>query len=175
MAKDLSEEFTRHWTQAQPVVARYVSAVVPDFNQAEDILQEVAVVLLRRFAEYRHDSPFAAWAIGIAKNKILATHRARPVSCLVGCPDILDSVAAACDEIAPEADRRARALRECMKRLEKKPLELLELRYERALKPREIAAQLGVQAGAIRTSLTRVRGLLQDCIERRLAGQESGA
>ena len=41
------ELFTRHWTQASRMVADYISALVPNFHEAEDLLQNVAVVLLR--------------------------------------------------------------------------------------------------------------------------------
>ena len=46
------EQFTRRWTEAQPIVAGYINAVVPDFQEAEDLLQDVAVILLRKFTEY---------------------------------------------------------------------------------------------------------------------------
>src|SRR3954468_19026633 len=34
-----NDRFTRHWTQAQPVVASYINSMVPDFHAAEDLLQ----------------------------------------------------------------------------------------------------------------------------------------
>ena len=165
------EDFTRYWTQAQPVVARYVNSIVPDFNQAEDVLQEVAVVLLRRFDEYDPSRPFAAWALGIARNKILALHRARPLSCLGDCPDILEAAASACEELAPEMEARRRALRECVGEVHGRAFKLLSLRYEQSLKPQEIARRLGMAAGAVRVALLRLRDTLQDCVERRLVGQ----
>ncbi len=56
---DNHEQFTRRWTEAQPIVAGYINAVVPDFQEAEDLLQDVAVILLRqstlaRSASVRH-------------------------------------------------------------------------------------------------------------------------
>ena len=69
------EQFTRRWTEAQPIVAGYISAVVPDFQEAEDLLQDVAVILLRKFPEYDAQRPFVAWAIGIAKREVLVARR----------------------------------------------------------------------------------------------------
>ncbi len=59
---DSYEQFTRLWTEAQPILASYLSAVLPDFQEAEDLLQTVAVILLRKFPEYNAEHPFVAWA-----------------------------------------------------------------------------------------------------------------
>ncbi len=49
---DSHEHFTRLWTAAQPKVAGSLNARVSDFQEeVEDLLQEVAVVLLRTMQE----------------------------------------------------------------------------------------------------------------------------
>jgi len=80
---DNHEQFTRRWTEAQPIVAGYINAVVADFQEAEDLLQNVAVILLRKFPEYDGQRPFVAWAIGIAKREVLMArrHHARNFLC----------------------------------------------------------------------------------------------
>ena len=45
---DDHERFTRCWTHAQGAIAGYVSAVIGDPNVADDVLQDVAVALLRK-------------------------------------------------------------------------------------------------------------------------------
>ena len=47
------------------------NAVVPDFQEAEDLLQDVAVILLRKFPEYDAQRPFVARAIGMAKREVI--------------------------------------------------------------------------------------------------------
>lgn len=54
------ERFTSSWTQAQPAVARSIASLVPGFQEAEDALQNVAVVQLRTFAVYDSQQPFIA-------------------------------------------------------------------------------------------------------------------
>jgi DNA-directed RNA polymerase specialized sigma24 family protein len=46
------ESFMRLWTSVQPAVANYVHALVRDHGVAEDVLQETALVLFRKFPEY---------------------------------------------------------------------------------------------------------------------------
>ena len=51
MDEDRQIRFTKLWTEAQPAVADYVQAVVRDSHAAKDIVQNTAIVLLRKFDE----------------------------------------------------------------------------------------------------------------------------
>ncbi|HLX60820.1 MAG TPA: sigma-70 family RNA polymerase sigma factor [Planctomycetota bacterium] len=162
-----SERFTREWTKAQPVVASYIGAVIRDFNTAEDLLQDVAVVLLNRFNEYDPARSFTGWALGIAKFKILEAQRNK-IECLAGDEGILDALSASHEELSSELERRTMALRECLLQIKGRALTLLKLRYDQALKPAAIAAEMGMNAGAVRVMLSRTRQTLYECILKRL-------
>lgn len=54
-----SERLAALWTQAQPVVGAYIASMVPDYHVRQEVLQNTAVVLVRKFAEYDEDRPFA--------------------------------------------------------------------------------------------------------------------
>jgi len=165
------ERFTRFWTQAQPVVASYISSMVPDFHEAEDLLQNVAVVLLRKFAEYDEGRPFVAWALGIAKFEVLGARRTHARSFLTYRPEIAEAVARAFEEMAPLLKRRTAALQECLGQVKGTAWRLLALRYQESLPPRDIAGHLGIAAGNVRVTLSRIRSALQQCVERRLAAE----
>jgi RNA polymerase sigma-70 factor (ECF subfamily) len=168
-----NDQFTRYWTQAQPVVAGYISSLVPDFHAAEDLLQDVAVVLLHKFGEYDPQRPFVAWALGIARLEVLSKRRQSTIRSVVGSDSqLIESVTAAYEELAPELDLRAHALRECRKEVRGRAETVLKLRYENALKPADIAAKLGLEPGAVRVQLSRIRSALQECVQRRLAMTE---
>lgn len=163
-----SERFMREWTRAQPVVSSYIGAVIRDFNSAEDLLQDVAVVLLKRFGEYDSARSFTGWALGIARLKILeARHDAG--DCLIGDPEVLDALCMSHEELAPEFERRASALRECLALIKGRALTLLKLRYDQSLKPQAIALEMGMNGSAVRAMLSRTRQILHDCIQKRIA------
>jgi RNA polymerase sigma-70 factor (ECF subfamily) len=166
------ERFTRCWTQAQPVVASYIGALVPDFRDAEDLLQEVAVICLRKFPDYDPRRPFAAWALGIARLEALRLRRAHARRPVILRGELLDQIAAACEELAPEMERRSAALRECLKLLRGRAGELVRLRYEEELKPAVLAVRVNMAVVAVRVMLSRTRAALRHCIERRLKAEE---
>ena len=65
MSTGNSELLARFWTQHQPTVGAYVLAMIPNFHQSEDVLQQVAVVLVREFDKYDTSRPFLPWALGL--------------------------------------------------------------------------------------------------------------
>ncbi len=163
------ERFTRHWTQASRMVADYIGSLVPNFHEAEDLLQNVAVVLLRKFPQYDPAQPFAFWAMGIARYEILGRRRAFARSRTVFTPDLAEQAAEIVQELDAESEARQRALRECLRGVGTKAGDVLRLRYQEALEPQDIAGRLGVSAVSIRVMLSRLRSTLQGCIQSRLA------
>ncbi len=163
------ESFTRLWTQAHPAIAGYIQAVVTDPHAADDVLQEVALTLLRKFSEYDPARPFVAYAMGVAKTAILSERRDRTRAVSRLRPATVASLEQVWLEVLPSADARRGALGECLHRVTGRSRELVVLRYEEAIEPQEIARRLGMSAVAVRVALSRIRSALQGCIEKRLA------
>ncbi len=163
------ERFTLHWTQAHPAIAGFVSAMVPDASAADDVMQEVALALLRKFAEYDPQRPFIAWAMGIAKIAILTERRDRGRAATRFRRESVDELAAEWQAILPTVDERGAALGECMRLVTGRNRELIAMRYEEGMQPQDIAERIGTSSGAIRVALARVRAALSQCIEKRMS------
>jgi RNA polymerase sigma-70 factor (ECF subfamily) len=157
-------DFLRRFTQAQPALRRYVLAHVPDFHQAEDVLQEAAVVLWDRRAEFDPSRSFEAWAFGVARNKLLHSRRAAAVRREVLTPELSEQVAARLAELAPAFEQRRGRLRDCVRRLAERARAVVELRYDRGLSTEEIAGNTGDSVNAVRILLCRVRRTLARCL-----------
>lgn len=161
-------QFTRLWTDAQPVVSQYVQSLVNDAWAARDIVQNTSVALLLKFEQYDPARPFLPWALGVAKFEILANRRDHARSRIICDADLLEQYTAAWVEIAPQVEDEALALRHCVGKLQPKQQELLRLRYVENRNSDEIAAELGRTATNIRTTLHRIRQALRRCIEGQL-------
>lgn len=163
------EQLARLWTQAQPVVSSYILALVPNFHQAEDILQEVAVTLVRKYEQYDQSRPFLSWALGIAKNAALESRRrtAREFERLFTV-EMADRIAIAYSDQADNWGATRLALQTCLKKQGSKSLELLRWRYGNNMKPQDIAQKMGVTAVAVRVALHRLKAALQKCVRRQL-------
>jgi RNA polymerase sigma-70 factor (ECF subfamily) len=165
------DRFLRLWTSAQASIAGYVTAVVSDRHRSDDVMQNIAVAALRRFADYDGERPFIAWAMGIAKIEILTARRDQARAATRFRGPTVESLAMVWEELLSEADGRKQALGECLRGVSGRKRDLLALRYEQERPLAEIAVQLRMSAIAVRVALSRLRSALQACIERRLSAE----
>lgn len=170
-----SEVFTRRWTKAAPAVATYIRGMIRDYHAAEDILQDVAVVLFRKFDRYDPALPFTGWAIGVARNEVLMHMRKRKRDFITVQSDIVDTIGEMCSEMEGEISLTSHALRECVDKVQKRNRRLLGMCYVDGLTPGEIAAREGVSSGAVRIVLFRIRKFLLACVQRGMDAERSQA
>jgi RNA polymerase sigma-70 factor (ECF subfamily) len=168
MRPDDTERFAALWTRVQPQVGAYVASLVPNLHDCDDILQNVALVVARKWDEYDQTKPFENWVIRIARLEVLkrrqrvATDRHRFSS------KVIDRITAAYEESGLEICKRRQAFVHCLRKVAGQPREALRLRYVNNLKPREVGELLGITANAARVMLHRTRKGIHDCIKRRL-------
>jgi RNA polymerase sigma-70 factor (ECF subfamily) len=171
MTQQSSEDLARLWTEAQPIVSAFILSVIPDFHQAEDVLQQVAVVLVREFHQFDASRPFLPWALGIARNRILRSRRDMARYSKHFLSDaVLDQIQNAFYEGEDSLVAIRKSLRLCLSKQPQKALELLRWRYAHDLKPSETAVRMGITSGAVRAMLHRTRAALRRCIRRNSEG-----
>jgi len=169
------EKFNLHWTKAMPEVSAFINAMVPDFHQAQDVVQEVAIVLFEKFDAYDESRPFTAWAIGIAKNKILESKRRYVRRPLIYDTEFMERVAETCVDLAPKMGERMYALDSCIKKMTLigRMKKVFLLRYQSGIPPRMIAGRTGIGVSNVRSMLCRLRDDLRKCIEDSVRRQEA--
>ncbi len=168
MNAEQTEQFAKLWVACQATVAGFVRSLVPDWQQAEEVLQRVAVTLVRKFDQYDQSRSFAAWAIGVAKYEVLYFRRERATDRHVFDDEIVDRIAAGYQRFAADADPFRIALERCLGTLDGRAQQAIELRYARGLASPAVAREMRLSAGAVRMLLCRVRQSLRACIERQM-------
>jgi RNA polymerase sigma-70 factor (ECF subfamily) len=171
------QELARQWTAAQPGVAIFISSIIPDIHDAQDVLQDVAAAIFSYdFEKQGHPESFRAWAIGIARHKAIDFYRRKTARgrALLFDTATIDQLVRANEEIADEIEGRRAALHQCMEQIPPKARQLLELRYKTGLGLGEIAARSNAGESAVKMALHRLRNALRECIERRLAQAAGG-
>jgi RNA polymerase sigma-70 factor, ECF subfamily len=69
-AVDKNSLFLKHFVQNENDLRAFISSVVRDFHTANDIFQEVSIILWNTFDRYEPTKSFGAWARAIAHHKI---------------------------------------------------------------------------------------------------------
>lgn len=167
-----TEAYLRLLAQHDRWLATYVYSLVPRVADADDILQEVKVTMWKHFAKFEPGTNFRAWARQIATHQILNYRRAeqkRPNSLLE--ESFVEAVSAEIDRRATEFDQRAEALRHCLRKLPEVQRKIVVWRYFENCGIEEIATRSQRSAEAVYQLLSRTRGMLNECVSRRIAAQ----
>lgn len=164
-----AEELAALWAASQSTVSAFIRTLVPDYQQADEVVQRVAVTLVRKYDQYDQSRPFAAWAIGVAKFEVLYYRRERATDRHLFGDDIVEQIASRYEALAEESDPLRDALKNCLDQVEGRSRQVIELRYKRGLSSAAIAAEMQLSSGAVRMLLSRVRDSLRRCIEGRMS------
>ncbi len=124
------ERLARLWLEAEPAVRAFVFSAVGGFQDAEDVVQKVALTVARRFEEYDAARPFVAWVLWLAKSRVADHYRKQGRERLVFSEALMDQLAEALVHREPERSARQEAMERCIEKLPAKSRQLLELRYE---------------------------------------------
>ncbi|MDF1754020.1 MAG: sigma-70 family RNA polymerase sigma factor [Verrucomicrobiales bacterium] len=96
-----SQQVTRLWTSAQPVVSAFVASIVVNPHDREDVLQETALAVVNSFDTYDPGRSFQGWAIGVARNQIRLYLRRRKRDRLVFGEETIANLQSTFDEGLP--------------------------------------------------------------------------
>jgi RNA polymerase sigma-70 factor (ECF subfamily) len=162
---DLHEVFMRAFITAEPKLRAYAFACGLSREQADDLVQEEALVLWRRYDSYDSSRPFLPWALGIAHHLIQKSRQSSRATCLLS-PEVAQQLAATCSGMEEELDQRQGALRNCVQKLPENLRSLLSLRYGEQQSLAQIAQKLGRGLSATSMALHRIRQLLLECVQR---------
>jgi RNA polymerase sigma-70 factor (ECF subfamily) len=150
----------------------YILTLLPNPADAEEVFQEVNILLWERFDEFEEDTNFGAWACRIAYYKALHILRRRNLQPTSFSDSTLESLDAELLEMDDSLDAEYQALADCLAKLRESDRELITLRYGKEGSPHQLAERLNRPVKVIYRSLDRIRRALLECISRKLASGE---
>jgi RNA polymerase sigma-70 factor (ECF subfamily) len=160
------DAFVRLLGQNQRRIFLYVMSLVPNWNDAEEIIQETNLVLWREFARFELGTNFTAWACKVALHQVLAWRKRVKRNRLEFSPAFLEAVAEDASAAADDLDERSQCLARCIERLPAERRQMLRMRYSDGLAIEAIARQLERTEEAVYRALSRIRRSLHDCVTR---------
>src|SRR5262245_14658253 len=165
-------QYIKLLNESQSRLFAYLYAHVLNMADAEDLYQQVALVLWEKFDQFIPGTDFGSWGIRVAELTIKNFLRGKRRSKIVFSEEVMQRIVDRQTEITQEAAAaRAEALQSCLKRLPQRDRQLVERCYGGDFKIKEIAADEGRSAGAVYTALCRIRQALLACIERKVAAE----
>ncbi|HLY11968.1 MAG TPA: sigma-70 family RNA polymerase sigma factor [Planctomycetota bacterium] len=160
--------FLQKFVSGERLLMGYLLSATGDFHEAEDLLQEVSVALWESFDRYDESKAFHAWALGIARHKVLDWREKQGRRGATLSPEILDLVGQAQLETADRLSDRRPLLQTCIEALPDHLRKIVQLRYREQLTLEALSERLDRSAGAVQVALVRIRRTLRDCVDQKL-------
>ena len=164
-ASAAQQRFLSLFLRSEREIYRYVAALVPNMDDAEDIVQQTALALWEKFDAYDPSRPFTPWACRFALNKArqwIERHQRWRALLEGGLAEELEQRR---EELKPELEDRFRHLEGCLGQVPAEQRSLVEGYYYRREEIDRIAAGAGRTVASTYKTLQRIRQALQGCIE----------
>ncbi|UUO08722.1 sigma-70 family RNA polymerase sigma factor [Blastopirellula sp. J2-11] len=169
---DKNEEFVRLFARAEGRLRRYVTAMLPVPSDVDDVMQETAISLMRKFDQYDPDLPFFNWAcrfaqFAVKKHRNRMKSNGRQFSC-----EAIEAIAAEYPHHLQLSVKREKALNDCLNHLGDADRRLVELRYFSEETVDSLSQRTEEPVARLYRSLSRIRRILAHCVRKKLAEEE---
>jgi RNA polymerase sigma-70 factor (ECF subfamily) len=169
----ITEEFLRLLGKHESSLRTYILALVLNWNDAEDLAQEVRMRLWQQFSKYDRTKDFGAWARSIAYYVVLA-HRKTVARRKRQFSMQFVALMHRQFEVAESHEQSRRdALACCLEKLTDRHRELVSECYVGGTTIKDVAVRTGRSIRGLQQTVARIRALLQECVEAVLA-KETG-
>ena len=177
MKKDrhIEDDVVREFVKQERMTREFIRGLVYHWQDAEDVFQETAVVILRKGGEVENMDRFPQWCRGIARNMARNYWRKKGRDKL----DLWEDFSQVVDDCYTDIDvdveihnERRRLMDICVERLPEVSQNLLKKFYMERIEATELGRQMKRSAGAIRVALLRIRTAVRKCVELRTSGME---
>lgn len=164
------DAFARLFAQNDRWLFAYLVSLLGSAAHAEEVFQEVCVVLWREYETFQLGTDFVRWVSVIAHNQV---HRFRRQQRRVG-PQLseatVDLLAQDAVERADLLESRRAALGNCLEKLTPNDRQLVRSCYgDTRTNFKSAAENLGRPANTVYKALNRIRRALHECIDRTLS------
>ena len=166
--------FLRQFTAHEAAIHAYVRRLVPRREDAIDVMQDIAVVLWKKFDQFETDGDFLRWAFGVARFQVLAWRRdlARERERLVFSTETIELMAEETDRESDQLElEREAILQHCLGKLKPEQREALEASCQKGALTSQLASRFGRSVSGFYQWLYRIRQSLTVCAQE-VANQE---
>lgn len=167
-----SEAVVRLYSQHQRWLFVYLTTLVGNPDHAEDLMQEVCVVMWKEHHRFKLGTNFAAWLSVIAYHQVQKYWRQKKQQRRFLNDAMIEQISERVAEDREGLDFRRQMLRDCIGRLQPSEQQLLTAVYnEQGTTVRELSRQMERPERSVYKSTARIRRLLFDCIRRKMLAE----
>ena len=166
------EAVLRLFSQHQRWLFGYLMSLLGNANDAEDVMQEVSVVMWQQHHKFEVGTNFVSWLSVIAYHQVQRFWREKKKRKKFFTGKTAEQLAVTITEEYEYLEARRRALGECVERLADSDRQLVSRCYgERSMTMKSVARELQRPEGTVYKAMGRIRKALLQCINRKLSAE----
>lgn len=170
--REQHDHFLRLFMGLEESLRVFVRSLLFNHDEEREVMQEVAVVLWRKFDAGMDSEAFCRWAFGVARMEALAFRRDRARDRHTFGDEVFELLSQTVLDQSDTLEAERRALETCLQKLPEDQRSLVRAAYEPGVKIDRLATRLGRTAMSVYKTLHRIRLTLMDCTQRVLATEE---
>jgi RNA polymerase sigma-70 factor (ECF subfamily) len=165
----LARELERLLKQYEADVRSFIFALLPNWSDAEDVLQRTRIILWQKFPAFEPGTNFRAWAMQIARHEVNNFRRSRQRERLCFDDKLVESLAEAHLSLIHDLEQRRAALDYCIQKLRASDRQIVHHCYgPSATTAKEAAVRLKRPVNTLYKALNRIRRALADCVQQQV-------
>jgi RNA polymerase sigma-70 factor, ECF subfamily len=168
--REQHDQFLRLFMEHEEALRLFVRSLLFNQEESREVMQEVAIVLWRKFDDALDSVSFRRWAFGVARMEVLTYRRDRARDRHTFGDDVAELLELTVLDEADALERERSVLEECVGKLPTDQRKLVDTAYEPGVKMNDLARQIGWTPMALYKRLHRIRLQLMECIRRELTG-----
>jgi len=167
--RDRRETFARIFAQNDHWLYAYLVTLLGSPADAEEVFQEVCVVLWREYMNFDPATDFKKWVSVIARHKVMRFRTVKQRHARLLSAEVLELIADEAVEQSHLYEERRLALHACLEKLPKSDRVLVAACYGDSKNSfRSVAEQLGMPRNTVYKALQRARRALRECVDRKM-------
>jgi len=170
--REQHDQFLRFFMRHEESLRVFLRSLLFTHDEEREVMQEVAVVLWRKFDLGMDSQSFCRWAFGVARMEALAFRRDRARDRHTFGDEVFELLSQTVVNHSSSLEAERRALDLCLKKLPEDQRQIIQNAYAPGVKIDQLANQMGRTAMALYKTLYRIRLTLMDCTRRVLATEE---
>lgn len=174
---DPEQTFVQLMVSHQAALRAFVLSMLPGSTEVDDVIQETNAELWKKRGDFRIGTNFKSWMFSVAKFKVLSSWRDQSRRKEWAVPEetlnqLMERVEA--EGVFGATEDKQEALRICLQKLRPADRGLILHRYLEGSSLGKLAETVGRSPESLKVSIHRIRTLLRDCVNRKLAGEGAG-
>lgn len=172
MTKQGTESFLKVLVPNQKRIFSYIATLIPNYADAEDVMQEVVGLLWKKYEDYTPNTDFVAWALTIARYKVFEYYKEVKRNQRKLSNETVRVLEKESLTTSDEYNLHLEAVKKCIQKLDMKDYKLIQLRYELNENVKYIASRFGLSVQSVYKSLTRIHNILMRCVNHQIHQEE---